>query len=279
MLIGEHALGSLYIVSTPIGNLKDITYRAIEILKIVSIIAAEDTRTTIKLLNSYGIKTKLTSFTEHNHRTKIPIILEILKTNDVALVSEAGVPLISDPGFELVEAVADSDIPVIPVPGPSALTAALSVSDIRSNHFLFLGFPPKQGGARQRFLKLFRNSPASIVIFESPHRLRETLKEMISTWGDRYTTICRELTKIHEEIFRGTLSEALSAFSNPRGEFTLVVKPKGSKDTKVDQAWLNRRLKILKELGASSRDAIAILAEIPSVSRREIYNGWLKIDK
>ena len=270
---------SLYIVATPIGNLKDITLRALRTLEEVELIAAEDTRTTRKLLNYYGIKTPLISFHEHNKRAKIPLLLEALNFKDVALVSEAGVPTISDPGHELVGEAIKAGVTVVPIPGPSALTAALSVSGIHANHFLFLGFLPRRRGTRRRLLEFTASKAMTIVFFEAPHRLRMTLEDMLSLWGDRSITVCRELTKVHEEVFSGTISEALARFTAPRGEFTLVIKEGEAVEDVVDEEWVRDELARLKESGTRPQDAVAALVQASGLPRRRVYQQWLALAK
>ncbi|MFC1974151.1 16S rRNA (cytidine(1402)-2'-O)-methyltransferase [Chloroflexota bacterium] len=214
----------LYLVATPIGNLEDITLRAIRVLGEVGLIAAEDTRKTRKLLTHYNIKTRLTSYHEYSRRSKIPYLLGRLEQEDVALVSEAGMPGISDPGYELVQAAIDKNVPVIAIPGSSALPAALAVSGLPVNQFIYLGFLPRRKGKKVRLLKEIIAEPRTIIVFESPYRLLASLADIKETLGDRRIAVCRELTKIHEEVFRGRVSQAMSYFSQPRGEFTLVIE-------------------------------------------------------
>lgn len=221
-------MSKLYVVATPIGNLKDITLRAIEILREVDLIVAEDTRITRKLLSSFDIKTALFSFHKHSGKSaliKIQYFLE--QGKNIALVTDAGTPGISDPGQFLINRLIDSGInnlDIIPIPGPSALTAILSVSDIDCSNFTFLGFPSHKKG-RQTFLKKVAESGMPTILFESPHRIQKTLRELELAAGDRYINIGRELTKIHEEIFRGQLSDAQRHFvgEKQRGEFVIIL--------------------------------------------------------
>ena len=215
---------ALYVVATPIGNLEDISQRAIRILKEVKLIAAEDTRKTRKLLTAYAIKTPTTSYHEHNKLTKLEYIINRLAQDDVALVSDAGMPGISDPGYELISAISAKNIPIIPIPGPSALLSALVISGLPTDRFLYLGFLPHKSGERKKFLELNAKVEATLVFFESPHRVSASLQDMLQILGDRRIAVCRELTKIHEEVFRGTLTQAIDHFTEPRGEFTLVVE-------------------------------------------------------
>ncbi|MDD5094163.1 MAG: 16S rRNA (cytidine(1402)-2'-O)-methyltransferase [Dehalococcoidia bacterium] len=221
---------TLYVVATPIGNLKDVTMRAIEVLREVGLIAAEDTRRTKQLLSAYEIKTPLTSYHEHNKKYKLPHLMRSLEEKDIALVSEAGMPGINDPGYELIRAAIDQDISVVPVPGPSAIVTALAVSGITAEQFTHLGFLPRKKGARRRLFESFIDEPRAIVAFESPYRLLATLRDLGEVFGeDRKIAVCREMTKVYEEIFRGTVSQALEHFSEPRGEFTLVIEGKARK--------------------------------------------------
>lgn len=215
---------TLYVVATPIGNLEDITLRALRILAEVDIIAAEDTRKTKRLLAKYGINTKLTSYHQHSKVGKTSHLLKELDKKDVALVSEAGVPTISDPGGGLVRAAIEEGIPVVAVPGPSAVATALAISGMGADRFLFLGFLPRKKGERQRLLASIAGELLTIVAFESPHRLCSALADILEALGDRQITIGRELTKLHEEVFRGTISGAMEHFAKPRGEFTLVIE-------------------------------------------------------
>ncbi|NOZ04462.1 MAG: 16S rRNA (cytidine(1402)-2'-O)-methyltransferase [FCB group bacterium] len=215
----------LYIVSTPIGNLKDITYRAVETLKMVALIAAEDTRTTRKLLNQYQIKTPVISYFEHNRLNRIPQIISRLHSGeDVGLVTDAGTPGISDPAYKLIRAAIEAGIRVESIPGPSAVLAALVSSGLPTDRFLFEGFlPPKKG--RQKRLTAMARESATYILYESPRRLVRTLNDILKYIGDRPAVVCRELTKIHEEIIRGTVSELVDHFtSNPaRGECVILV--------------------------------------------------------
>ncbi|MCX6013952.1 MAG: 16S rRNA (cytidine(1402)-2'-O)-methyltransferase [Chloroflexi bacterium] len=214
----------LYVVATPIGNLEDISLRAIRILKEVSLIAAEDTRKTRILLNKYEIQTPLTSYFEHNKITKLPRILGALEQEDVALVSEAGMPGISDPGYELVKAAIQLGITVVPIPGPSAVVTALSVAGLPANEFIYIGFLPREKKKKKKLLVSISEEPRTIVAFESPYRVLASLGAIRDVLGDRQIAVCRELTKLYEEIFRGTITEALEHFKKPKGEFTLVIE-------------------------------------------------------
>jgi 16S rRNA (cytidine1402-2'-O)-methyltransferase len=221
----------LYVVATPIGNLEDISMRALRILREVRLVAAEDTRKTRRLLNAYNIETPLTSYHEHSRRAKFDYLLGYLEKEDLALVSEAGMPGLSDPGYDLIVAAIERGVSVVPIPGPSAVITALAVSGLPTDQFVYVGFLPRRKGQRQRLLSSISDEPGTIVAFEAPHRLREALTDIEETLGDRRVSVCRELTKIHEEVFRGRVSQAREHFAEPRGEFSLVIEGK-------TRAWL-----------------------------------------
>ena len=221
----------LYIIATPIGNLEDISLRALRLLREMKLIAAEDTRTTHRLLNFYNIKTPLTSYHEHSKRAKLDYLLNYLKEEDLALVSEAGMPGLSDPGYELIVAAIERGIPVVPIPGASAVITALVVSGLPTDKFFYVGFLPRRKGQRQRLLSSIVDEPRTIVAFETPHRLKEALSDIEEILGNRRLSVCRELTKIHEEVFRGRVNQAREHFNEPRGEFSLVIEGK-------TRAWL-----------------------------------------
>ena len=266
---------TLYIVATPIGNMEDISLRALRILSQVSLIAAEDTRKTRRLLAAYGIKTKLTSYHEHNTKTKLPYLLQRLQAQDVALVSEAGMPGISDPGYELVVAAIEQGIPIVPIPGASVLVTALAVSGLPSNQFIYLGFLPRRKGQRERLLKQIAKEGRTILAFEAPHRLLSTLEDILAVLGDRRLALCRELTKIHEEVFRGTVSQAIAHFAEPRGEFTLVIEGKGQKRRPAED--FEDELRRLHQKGLSAKEAISQVAKATGASKKELYRLWLKL--
>ncbi len=218
--------GTLFVVATPIGNLEDVTFRAVRVLRDAGLIAAEDTRRTATLLARHDIRTPTTSLHEHNERQKIPVLLETLSAGvHVAIVTDAGTPGISDPGFRLVRAAVELGVRVEVVPGPSAVVAALVASGLPTDSFTFLGFPPARGIERRRWLTSLVNEPRTCVFFEAPHRIRATLEALKAELGDRQIAVARELTKLHEEVIRGTISNVLGHLPNPRGEFTVVVAP------------------------------------------------------
>lgn len=217
-------MSSLYVIATPIGNLEDISLRALRLLREVKLIAAEDTRTTRRLLNAYDIKTPMTSYHEHSRKARLDYLLDFVENEDLALVSEAGMPGLSDPGYNLIVAAIERGICVVPVPGASAVITSLVVSGLPTDQFVYLGFLPRRQGQRQRLLSSLVDERRSLVAFETPHRLGEALGDIEEILGDRRLSVCRELTKIHEEIFRSNVSKAREHFTEPRGEFTLVIE-------------------------------------------------------
>jgi len=269
----------LYVVATPIGNLEDISLRALRVLREVKLIAAEDTRKTKRLLNAYDIKTPLTSYYEHNKLTKLDYILEQLKEADVALVSDAGTPGISDPGYELIAAANRQNITVVPIPGASAIITALAVSGLPTDRFTFVGFLPNKTSARKRALEAIAAEPGTIIILEAPHRVIESLGDILQVLGDRKIAVGRELTKLHEEVFRGTVGEAIKHFTNPRGEFTLVIEGKGVKEKPQMTDDVERQLHEMYLAGATAKEAVAAVAGDTGLKRKELYQTWLRLDK
>lgn len=218
--------GTLFVVATPIGNLEDISARALRVLREVNLIAAEDTRRTAHLLARYGIATPATSLHEHNEDKKAgALVRRLLSGESIALVSDAGTPAVSDPGAELVRAAAADGIRVEPIPGPSAVIAAISATGLPSVGFQFIGFAPKKSGERRDWLERMRQTDLASVFFESPHRIKFTLEDLQRTLGDREVLIARELTKLHEQLVRGPISTVLAAIADPIGEYTVVVFP------------------------------------------------------
>jgi 16S rRNA (cytidine1402-2'-O)-methyltransferase len=278
--------GILYICGTPIGNLEDITLRALKILKKVKLIAAEDTRHTKKLLNHYQINTKVTSYYEYNKFKKAPYLAEILKNGqDIALVSDAGMPGISDPGYVLINLALKNSIKIIPVPGISALITALVVSGLPTDKFVFEGFLPRKIKERKRYYKSIENEERTIIFYETPHRLKRALKDMLDVWGERKIVIARELTKIYEEIIRGKLSQVLTEISTKeiKGEITLVVqggikkKENDTIDFLKDECIMQEYLKKLKNQGYSNRDIIKITQEKLNIPKNLIYKKLLEM--
>ena len=219
--------GTLFVVATPIGNLEDITLRALKILNSVDLIASENTNHSRKLCSHYGIKTRIISYNQHNHKRRGPEIVSKIKTgSDVAYITNAGTPGISDPGARLIQLAMESGVRVSPIPGPSALCASISVSGFRSDEFLFVGFLSAKKGRRRKQLEELKNQKMTIILFESPHRIEKTLKDIYDILGDRTVVMARELTKLHEEIKRGNVSEIINYINNSkkRGEFTILIK-------------------------------------------------------
>ncbi len=267
----------LYIVSTPIGNLEDITLRALRVLREVGMIAAEDTRVTRKLLSHYDIHSRLTSFNEHNQSARLPELLTILQANDVALVCDAGTPGVNDPGRALVQSASDKGIEVVVIPGASAVTSAVAVSGLVEEAFFYLGFLPRKKGERKALLASLALENRPTISFESPRRLQQSLKDILETIGDRRIAVCREMTKLHEEVFRGTVSEAIEHFEQPRGEFTLVIEGKATgkqDDTDAEELALSL-LDGLRVQGAGARHAVEHVTAVTGLSRRQVYRMWL----
>ena len=260
-------MGTLYLIATPIGNLEDITFRAVRLLGEVRLIAAEDTRHTRKLLQHLKLQTPLTSYFEHNKLIKQSEILQALQEGDVALVSDAGTPALNDPGYELVRAALAAGYAVSPIPGPNAAIAALVASGLPTDAFLYLGYLPRKSGERRKALAEIVDLPFTLIYLEAPHRLLAALKDMQAQLGDRPVAIGRELTKLYEEIFRGRLSEAIEHFSQqaPRGEFTLVVAGRSA----GEGTWTELRLKTAIDQARSNGEAPARMA-----SRLATESGW-----
>ena len=270
--------GTLYLVATPIGNLEDITHRAVRLLREVSVIACEDTRHTRKLLNHYGINTRTISYHEHNERERGLELLRLLEAgSDVAIVSDAGTPGISDPGFQLARLAVEGDVRVVPVPGPSALIAALIASGLPTDEFFFAGFLPARSGARRTKLAELRSIPATLVFYEGPHRIAATLRDAQEILGEREAVVARELTKMHEEIVRGRLSNLCSRFSSSesaRGEMVLIIDRTVIK-SEVENAGtvvsIDALVTALEAEGLDHRSALKKAARELGISRDEAY--------
>jgi 16S rRNA (cytidine1402-2'-O)-methyltransferase len=268
--------GILYVVATPIGNLEDVTLRALRILREVSLIAAEDTRRTSRLLQHYSISTPTTSLHEHNEGNKSPgLIRRLLDGNSVAVVSDAGTPVISDPGARLIAAAHASGIKVEPIPGPSAALAALSASGFAGDRFLFVGFPPARAAARRKWLESLLPLPHVLIMYEAPHRIRDTLRDMLEVFGDRRLAVGREMTKAHEELVVQPISQHLSKPDEPRGEFTLIVAP-GAGSSAPKTAPTERELavefgQLIENKDLSRRDVIRELATRHGLKAKEVY--------
>jgi len=268
-------MGILYLVATPIGNLEDMSPRAVRILREASLIAAEDTRHTGVLLKHFEIKSPSTSYFEHNKINKLDRILEALVDGDVALVSDAGTPAINDPGYELVQAALASGFDVRPVPGPSAPISALTVSGLPTDSFLYLGYLPHKSSERRSRLTEISQQSFTLVFLESPHRIVDSLEDILSVLGDRRICVAREMTKMYEEFWRGSVSGAIEYFKSkePRGEFTLVI---GGNKTEDRGRWTEEELlkAIKKELkaGKSAKEISAELAEQSAWNKKEVYS-------
>lgn len=275
--------GTLYLVATPIGNLEDITLRAIRILKEVDLIAAEDTRHTLKLLNHLGISKPLTSYFRHNESRKGEyIITKLLEGENVALVSDAGTPGISDPGEELVFLAIQNRIKVSPIPGPVAAISGLIVSGLPTGRFVFEGFLPMNKRTRKERLEFLKEEPRTMLYYEAPHKLIHTLKDMYRHFGERKIVLAREITKVFEEAVRVNLSGAISLYEdkNPKGEFVIVVEGKKDELGKNQLDWeelsITQHLKIYLELGMNQKEAMKKVAEEREISKKDVYKEIVK---
>jgi 16S rRNA (cytidine1402-2'-O)-methyltransferase len=270
---------TLYIIATPIGNLEDMTYRAVRILSEVDLIAAEDTRHSLKLLNHFNISKPLTSYFDHNQQLKGERILNALRQGrSVALISDAGTPCISDPGYNLVRDAVAEGIPVVPIPGACAAVAALSGSGLPSDSFTFAGFPPARQGKRCAFLADMAGLPGTLVLYEAPHRLEETLRDIRQTLGDRQVVVARELSKIYEEFVRGSVSEVMASVARGpvRGEIVILIAP-GEAVLKEIEALDTLLQRFLAEEGLSVKDAARKASAITGTSRSEAYSQALRL--
>lgn len=268
--------GKLYLVATPIGNLEDITLRAIRILQEVDLVAAEDTRNSGLLLKHLNIKKPMISYFEHNKKLREDRLLhELASGKDIALICDAGTPGLSDPGADIVVAALAKDIEVIAIPGASALLTALTASGLNQGSFCFEGFLPREKGARRRALQRLAQEQRVMVFYEAPHRLLAVLKDMAAAWGDkRQIAVCRELTKMFEEIQRGSLSSMLAYFSEhqPRGEFTLIVAGQQPEETPIDWSIIEEELQSMLAEGVARKEASKHLAEKYQVKSKDIYS-------
>ncbi|MHC2994391.1 MAG: 16S rRNA (cytidine(1402)-2'-O)-methyltransferase [Candidatus Atribacteria bacterium] len=278
--------GILYICGTPIGNLEDITLRALNILKKVELIAAEDTRHTKKLLNYFQIDTPVTSYYEYNKFKKAPYLIEKIKSGQkIALVSDAGMPGISDPGYILINLALKNNIKVIPIPGVSALITALVVSGLPTDSFIFEGFSPRKSAERKKYFKNIENEERTIIFYEAPHRLKRALKDMLDMWGDRKITVARELTKRYEEIIRGKLSQVINEIDSReiKGEITLVVQggKRGKENDIINplkrEYIIKEYLKGLHKQGYSNKEIIKMAQETLNIPKNIIYKKLLEI--
>ncbi len=274
--------GKLYIVSTPIGNLEDITLRALRVLKEVDLIACEDTRVTKKLLSNYQIQNPLTTYHEHNEKKKAEELLSLLEAGEnIAVVSDAGTPGISDPGYRLVTLASEKGIDVISIPGPSAAIAALSVSGLPTSSFTFFGFLPRPLKKRKKLLQAIRESPQTLIFYESPNRIIETLKDMFEILQDRKVSLSRELTKLFEETLRGRLSEVLEILiqrKKLKGEFTIIIEGYHYGIGELDMQ-LDKQLNIYMEKGLSLKDTVKEVSRNLGLSKSKVYKEALKVFK
>jgi 16S rRNA (cytidine1402-2'-O)-methyltransferase len=271
--------GTLFLVATPIGNLEDITLRGLRTLREVDLVAAEDTRHTRKLFTAHGIHKPLVSYHEHNARVRGPKLMEaLLAGKSVALVTDAGTPSISDPGFELVRLALARGIQITVIPGPSAVTSALLASALPVYPFLFLGFPPAQPAARRAFLARYARAEETLVLFESPRRLGACLRDLRRLWGNRQVAVAREMTKLHEEIFRGTLDEAIQRWpGTTRGEVTLVVAGTPRDEPGAEGSLLKRVRECLEGDPRPLREIVAEIADEQGIGKRLVYQLALKV--
>jgi 16S rRNA (cytidine1402-2'-O)-methyltransferase len=272
--------GKLYICPTPIGNLEDITFRVLNTLKEVDLIAAEDTRHTIKLLNHYGIKKPLTSYHEHNVREKGPELIDRLKAGEsIALVSDAGMPGISDPGEDLIKLAIEEGIEVIALPGPTASITALVVSGLPTDKFVFEGFLSSKRKQRKEELSSLKEEKRTIIIYESPYRVLETLDDILDVLGNRNIALVRELTKVYEEVFRGTIQEAIEKFSKDkiRGEFCLILE--GCKVEEEADIDIEKELRRYLEKGFSKKESVKKVVKEFNLPKNLVYHKSLEIDK
>ena len=274
-------MGALYVIGTPIGNLEDITVRAARILSSVALVAAEDTRVTRRLLAHLDAHPRLLSCHEHNWRRQLPRLLDALNNGDVALVTDAGSPAVSDPGAGVVAAIADADYRVVSIPGVSAVTAALAVAGFPADRFVFLGFLPRRRADRVATLTEAARLRQTLALFEAPHRLRATLTDIADALGDPQLAVCRELTKLHEEVWRGTASDALDYFTAPRGEFTIVIgptdpQPDGSANSEDTLLAARQSLAERRAAGTRGRDAVAEVMAATGLPRRVVYAMWIE---
>lgn len=275
--------GTLFLVPTPIGNFDDISLRAVETLRSVDLIAAEDTREAAKILRHFRISKQTISYHDHNESSRTPGLIERLKGGaNIALMSDAGTPLLSDPGFRLVTAAVGEGIRVTSLPGPSAITTALPASGLPVNRYCFVGYLPRKSGGRSAAIKKVKSIPITLVVFEAPHRLLETLHHLRAELGDRQAAIAWNLTKENEHIFRGTLSELIAEFSSwdrVRGEITLMVSGAAEPDQHAEWEAAKRAIKIMLERDVSPKTIRDVISEIWGLPRRSVYEMIIDIRK
>lgn len=272
--------GILYICPTPIGNLEDITLRTIKVLNEVDLIAAEDTRHTLKLLNHYNIKKPLISYHEHNKITAGEKILEeIKKGKNIALVTDAGMPGISDPGEDIIKRCIEENIELVALPGPTAFVLALVLSGLSTESFVFEGFLPSKGKERKDRLNKLKSETRTIILYEAPHRIISLLKDLLEALGNRKIAISRELTKIHEETFRGTIQEAIEKFEsqNPKGEFVLVVEGTDVEKQSFDHISIKEHIKMYMDEGLSKKESIKKVAKERNIPKSQVYREGIDL--
>ena len=275
-LQGNDGGGVLYVVATPIGNLGDLSERAADVLRSVSLIAAEDTRVTRKLLTHVGAKTRAVSYHENSPATRLREIMAALDAGDVALVTDAGTPALSDPGADLVAAAAAAGHKVVAAPGPSAVTAALSIAGMPADRFLYLGFLPRQRSRRVETLRDAAGEPGPLVVLEAPHRVTATLETIAELFPDRAVAVCRELTKRFEEVYRGDAAGAVEYFAEPRGEFVIVVEGAGkTRQTPTDEQ-LASAIQTARSKGLSGRTLVDSVVESTGALRSRVYRLTLR---
>lgn len=269
--------GILYLVATPIGNLSDITLRAIEVLKKVDLIAAEDTRHTLKLLNHLNISKPMISYYRHNEEIKSEKLIEkLLKGNNIALVSDAGTPGISDPGEEIIKKAIEKEIKIVPIPGACALINALIISGIKSKEFVFLGFLPTNKKLRNNKLVEIEKENKTIIIYEAPHKLINTLKDLEKLLKDRKIVLVKEITKIHEKVIRGTAKELIEKIDSPKGEFVIIIEGNNKyEEISFNQYTIEEHYKYYEKEGLEKKDIIKRIAKDRGVSKNEIYMKFL----
>lgn len=277
----QQGVGTLYLVGTPIGNLEDMTYRAVRMLQEVDLIAAEDTRQTRKLLTHFSIQTKLTSYHEHNKYERTDELIKLLLAGtNIALVSDAGLPAISDPGEDLVKAAIIEDIAVVPIPGANAALSALIIAGLSTESFTFVGFPPRERKLQKQWIESIRPIQSTVILYEAPHRIKKTCQQLYDLLGDRQIAIAREITKRHEEVLRGTLQESIQWFADnePIGEYVLIIEGMQEEDEQVaeDNKWwqlltLQQHVETYEQT-MSRKDAIKQTAVDRGVAKREVYN-------
>ncbi len=269
--------GKIFLVATPIGNLEDITYRAVKILKDVDLIAAEDTRQTLKLLNHLQISKPLISYHRHNEDVRTDILIEKIKEGkNIAIVTDAGTPAISDPGEEIVKQAIKNNIQVIPIPGACALINALIASGLDTKEFSFYAFLPLNKKLRKEKFEEIKNDGKTAIVYEAPHRLVNTLNEILEIFGDRDIAIAKELTKIHEKFIRGKVSEIINKIDNPRGEYIILIKgEKAKKENNLNSLTVKEHYKFYEEQGLEKKDIIKKIAKDRGVNKNEIYQQFI----